>query len=185
MRIGILTLSLHTNYGGILQAYALQTILERMGHEVVVFDTLPRKYPLPPLWKIPFCFAKRMVKKCLGKPVRIFFEHQINVDRRVVTQGIQSFVDSYIHRKVIHSFKELKEKDYDAIVVGSDQVWRASYFSPAWFNRPISEAYLAFAQKWNIKRIAYAASFGLDKWEYSDKETKNVRNFLKNSMLFR
>lgn len=35
MRIGILTLSLHTNYGGILQAYALQTVLERMGHEVV------------------------------------------------------------------------------------------------------------------------------------------------------
>ena len=39
MRIGILTLPLHTNYGGILQAYALQTVLERMGHEVVVFDT--------------------------------------------------------------------------------------------------------------------------------------------------
>lgn len=36
MRIGILTLPLHTNYGGILQAYALQTVLERMGHEVVV-----------------------------------------------------------------------------------------------------------------------------------------------------
>ena len=31
MRIGILTLPLHTNYGGILQAYALQTVLERMG----------------------------------------------------------------------------------------------------------------------------------------------------------
>lgn len=32
----MLTLPLHTNYGGILQAYALQTVLERMGHEVVV-----------------------------------------------------------------------------------------------------------------------------------------------------
>ena len=39
MIIGILTLPLHTNYGGILQAYALQTVLERMGHEVVVIDT--------------------------------------------------------------------------------------------------------------------------------------------------
>lgn len=28
MKIGILTLPLHTNYGGILQAYALQTVLE-------------------------------------------------------------------------------------------------------------------------------------------------------------
>lgn len=39
MRIGILTLPLHTNYGGILQAYALQMVLERMGHEVLVFNT--------------------------------------------------------------------------------------------------------------------------------------------------
>ena len=56
MKIGILTLPLHTNYGGILQAYALQTVLERMGHEVVVFDT-PNEYPLPPLFKLPFCFG--------------------------------------------------------------------------------------------------------------------------------
>lgn len=34
MRIAILTLPLSTNYGGILQAYALQTVLERMGHDV-------------------------------------------------------------------------------------------------------------------------------------------------------
>lgn len=30
MKIGILTLPLHTNYGGILQAYALQIILQRI-----------------------------------------------------------------------------------------------------------------------------------------------------------
>ena len=36
MRIGILTLPLNQNYGGILQAYALQTVLERLGHEVRV-----------------------------------------------------------------------------------------------------------------------------------------------------
>ena len=41
MKIGILTLPLHTNYGGILQAYALQTVLERMGHEVEII-TFPR-----------------------------------------------------------------------------------------------------------------------------------------------
>ena len=36
MKIAILTLPLHTNYGGILQGYALQTILERRGHDVYV-----------------------------------------------------------------------------------------------------------------------------------------------------
>ena len=40
MRITILTLSLHTNYGGILQFYALQTILQRMWHDVKVLTEI-------------------------------------------------------------------------------------------------------------------------------------------------
>lgn len=177
MKIGILTLPLHTNYGGILQAYALQTVLERMGHEVVVFDT-PNEYPLPPLFKLPFCFGKRFVMKCLGKPEKIFIEHHVNLERRVIMQNVQSFVDTYVHRKVIQKFKELQENDYDAIIVGSDQVWRASYFSPGWFHRPVTDAYLAFAKKWRIKRIAYAASFGQEKWEYTDEETADCKKLL-------
>lgn len=38
MRIAIITLPLHINYGGILQAYALQTVLERMGHTVEILQ---------------------------------------------------------------------------------------------------------------------------------------------------
>ena len=47
MEILILTQPLHTNYGGLLQAYALQQILKGMGHDVVT-DRLGvvRKLPL-------------------------------------------------------------------------------------------------------------------------------------------
>lgn len=38
MKIGILTLHSQLNYGGVLQCWALQIALERMGHEVVVLD---------------------------------------------------------------------------------------------------------------------------------------------------
>ena len=41
MRIAILTLPLRLNYGGILQAYALQTVLTRMGHDVKVVYNSP------------------------------------------------------------------------------------------------------------------------------------------------
>ena len=34
MKIAILTLPLHGNYGGIIQNYALQTILSEIGNEV-------------------------------------------------------------------------------------------------------------------------------------------------------
>lgn len=177
MRIGILTLPLHTNYGGILQAYALQTVLERMGHEVVVFDT-PNKAYLPPLWKLPLSMTKRVLLKGLGKVDRIFIEHHLNKTRPVIAQYIQPFIDNHIHRKVIRKFTELKSQDYDAIVVGSDQVWRAIYF-PMWGEKQdIQNAYLSFTEGWNIKRISYAASFGTDDWEYTDEQTLRCKALL-------
>lgn len=176
MRIGILTLPLHTNYGGILQAYALQTVLERMGHEVVVFDT-PNQLSLPPLWKMPLSYAKRAVLKAEGKMNRIFIEQYYNKTRPVIAQNIQPFIDKYIHRKVIKKFSDLQSCDYDAIIVGSDQVWRAIYF-PMWNNSPLSNAYLEFAKGWKIKRISYAASFGTDDWEYTDEQTQKCKKLL-------
>ena len=178
MRIGILTLPLHTNYGGILQAYALQTVLERMGHEVVVFDT-PNKIPLPPLKDIPKCFLKRIVKKLLGRNQKIFYEYYQNKKViPVVSQNTQKFINSYIHRKEIRNFKELDGDSYDAIVVGSDQVWRPLYFVPGWRWQEIENAFLSFASKWNIKRLSYAASFGTEDWEYTDQQTQRCKALL-------
>lgn len=178
MRIGILTLPLHTNYGGILQAYALQTVLERMGHDVVVFDT-PNKSFLPPFWKLPLCLTKRTILKFLGRTSRIFMEHYNNKTRSIIAQKIQPFVDSHVHRKEIRSFKELNQEDYDALVVGSDQVWRIIYFPGLWLGQQIENAYLDFAKQWNIKRIAYAASFGTDNWEYNEEQTVKCGRLLK------
>lgn len=178
MKIGILTLPLHTNYGGILQAYALQTVLERMGHEVVVFDT-PNKCPLPPFKDIPKCFLKRIVKKLLGRNQKIFYEYyQNNKVIPVVSQNTQRFINSYIHRKEIRNFNELDGDSYDAIVVGSDQVWRPLYFVPGWRWQEIENAFLSFACKWKIKRLSYAASFGTDNWEYTDQQTRRCKALL-------
>lgn len=177
MRIGILTLPLHTNYGGILQAYALQTVLERMGHEVVVFDT-PNKMPPPPLWKLPLSFAKRILLKSMGRIDRIFIERYNNRVQPVIAKEIQPFIDEKIHRKVFTKFSKLNACEFDAIVVGSDQVWRSIYFIPMWLGAPMENAYLSFTKGWNIKRISYAASFGTDKWEYNEKQTQHSKKSL-------
>lgn len=63
MKIGILTLPLNLNYGGILQAFALQDVLRSMGHEVYVFDN-----DFVPIYKRPFykqivVYILRFVKK--------------------------------------------------------------------------------------------------------------------------
>ena len=172
MKIGILTLPLHTNYGGILQAYALQTVLERMGHEVVVFDK-PYIYEIP-LWKKCLAYPKRAIcKYVLKRNAIVRWEKVASYNNITVRRNTQKFINKHIHRKEIKNYSELDANDYDAIVVGSDQVWRPKYFGA------IENAFLAFTKKWDIKRIAYAPSFGVDTWEYDNKQTENCKALVK------
>jgi hypothetical protein len=162
MRIGILTLPLHTNYGGILQAYALQTVLERMGHEVKVLDK-PFKLQKLPWWKRPYSYTKRAIKKyLLGEKVLIFQEQNTYQRQATERKFTQPFIDSHIHRFVISHLTDIKPTDFDAIVVGSDQIWRMMYFKGLWSTELASDAFLGFTKDWDIRRISYAASFGVD-----------------------
>lgn len=166
MRIGILTLPLHTNYGGMLQAYALQTVLERMGHEVKLLNRLHYRRLAP--WRLPFAYTKRFIRKyMLRENIHIRQEWYFNRTYPIISQHIRTFVDKYIKCQNINDLTGVQEKDFDAIIVGSDQIWRPSY------NKKIEDAYLGFARRWSIKRIAYAASFGTDEWQYTVKQ-KNI-----------
>lgn len=160
MKIGILTLPLHTNYGGILQAYALQMVLERMGHEVVILDKPFRLYFKLRSKEI----RRRLWKKCRGKwNDRIFREEYAY---SVVSQHTRPFIRKYLHVKEVSDFSKLKQKGIEAIVVGSDQVWRAIW------QPHIEHMFLSFAQEWNICRVSYAASFGTENWEYNEMQTE-------------
>lgn len=171
MRIGIYTLPLHINFGGILQAYALQTILERLGHEVIIIDRPP--CPILNRHKKTFIYAKRFIKKYLLKQnIDIFKEKNYYKTYPAISQNTQKFINRYIHRIVVNDVKELNPGNFDAIVVGSDQIWRAVY------NSRIENSYLLFAKDWTIKRIAYAASFGTDQWEYSSLQTASCASLL-------
>ena len=91
-------------------------------------------------------------------------QNKINIHtNRFIKQNINT-------TKKIKSFSKLtflKKYNFDAYVVGSDQVWRLKY-SPL-----ITNYFLDFIDKnENVKRIAYAASFGVDKWEFSPKLTR-------------
>lgn len=69
----------------------------------------------------------------------------------------------------MHSYEEFVKQaskgKYDAYVVGSDQCWRPCY------NAFLSSMFLDFVQDKQVKRIAYAASFGTDKWEFTPQQT--------------
>lgn len=179
MKIGILTLPLHTNYGGILQAYALQTVLERMGHETIVYqrDIMP-SYKLP-FWKKPLVFIKRILKKFLFNNIPIFLEREKKEEYSLYRQNTNSFIYKNIHICTIDKICDVDLEKIDAIIVGSDQIWRPSYVRILW-KTDIQDAYLNFTSDWSGKRIAYAASFGVSEWEYSEKETKDCGSLIKN-----
>lgn len=91
----------------------------------------------------------------------------------IIRQNTDRFINKYIKRWIVGDFSEIKESDFDAIVVGSDQIWRPKYFSQ------IEHAYLDFTEGWNIKRVAYATSFGTDEWEYNKRQTKTCSQLIK------
>ncbi len=166
LKIGILTLPFNNNYGGYLQAYALLTVLKKMGHDVEIIYRRHNK----PSWKeliIPTC--KNIIKKIIGWNV---FSIIPNNEKVFLAKGaaMLTFVNKYIvpRTKPIYSTKALKKQitdKYDVIIVGSDQVWRPEYVPN------IEDYFLTFLSD-NTKRIAYAASFGTDQPEYSEEEKK-------------
>lgn len=166
MRIAIITLPLHGNYGGILQNYALQTVLKRMGHtvETVAF---PRELKQP-LWRKSLAYGKRLIRKFVfRKNVHIFYEQWYNATQPLLLRNVWKFVDNQIVTRTVSRFTNIHEGDYDAFVVGSDQIWR-----PIYSYKPITDAYLSFAKDWkDVRRIAYAISFGTAEWEYTPGQT--------------
>ena len=182
MEILILTQPLHTTYGGLLQAYALQQILKGMGHDVVT-DRLGVVRKLP-LWNRALRFLYHAVQFCILKNYRYYPYRYLFVSfdkeskaKRSISINTDRFVNTHIdtidlltrsNESVIDAVRQ-----FDAIVVGSDQVWRATMSD-------IPTYFLSFTKAINVKRIAYAASFGTDDLnEYSKMDMKIASESIK------
>lgn len=167
---------LHTNFGGVLQAYSLQTILERMGHEVIVLDK-DRDVRLS-LFRQSLLYIKFLCLKFIfGCNVSYKSPQSINQERSEREQNIRGFIKKYIHTLVVRKIDCFAFNEMDAVFVGSDQVWRPFYFTTQWETN-IREAYLYSLKEPFVKRIAYAVSFGTNEWEYSKKETRECSKLL-------
>ena len=164
MKIGILTQPLHTNYGGLLQAFALQKYLRNMGHEALTVD-YSRK---PRAWLFPYRLARRCVAKFILRRKIALFSKSLSPS---AGKNTQRFVEENIRttKKIWAPAREgdFSEYGFDAFVVGSDQTWRPAYspYMPTFFLDCLGEDK-------KIRRIAYASSFGKDEWEFTPEMTK-------------
>lgn len=170
MKVGIVTQPLYANYGGILQNYALQQVLKRMGHEPVTLDYMPSlsfgRYLLY-AGKTLLCSFSPSKRHPL-KPFSHFLKRP---------SEIKSFVEGNITlTRTIPGYTEriLKKNGIEALIVGSDQVWRYAYNS-----HYLEDMYLAFAKDYDCPKVAYAASFGVEKWDYPEDKTEEARTLIK------
>ena len=148
MNVGILTTHDSTNYGAILQAYALSQVLQGLGNNVYVIDR--RRSPQGE-------FLKRYLNEPARKRIRRYFSFAggwIDSFRRFRTKR---FIQKSIQLTPYH-FHDWRNAPtnlgLDAIVIGSDQVWNPK------LNNPLD--YLPGRIPTQVPCISYAASIGLE-----------------------
>lgn len=139
MRIGILTFHCAHNYGAVLQAYALQEYLSSIGHDVQIIDYRP-DYLVK-----PYAISgerKSFLERVMDLPIAS--------QKRKRHERFEDFISERLNCSTRALNREQLVQDYDAYVVGSDQVWNLRiigddriYFGD--FPRAESSALIAYA----------------------------------------
>lgn len=183
MNIGISTVHYAHNYGAMLQGYALKTILEQMGHNVVMVEkrtvALTKWSPRP--------LTKCSLKEILLYP-KYLYKWYLPVYRtkKKRERNFEKFLWTYLNDKPYNGEK------LDAIIYGSDQIWsKYKYgFDEIWWGLKDSNT---------GKRISYAVSMGVLEIEEEDEafvknalarfaavsvREKNLQNYLNARHLF-
>lgn len=175
MKIGIITLPFNWNYGGILQTYALQVVLKELGHEAV---TINRNTVLMSFKMKVLSFVRRLILKVIFRKDVVVRTWPTKSEEKLIRKHTDRFITENITTTELfrseRDFNNISKYNFKAFITGSDQVWRPKY-SPVLENQ-----FLGFLDKDSkTKRIAYAASFGVDNWEYDVKQTKSCRHLAK------
>lgn len=164
-KIGILSLYYDNgNYGGLLQAYALEKAINNLGFscEQICYDYKHGKNRMPSVsrkqklseWGIPFllfiCYNR--INKLLHKNNKNI--HSSPNDERIElrTKAFKNFEQNEInHSQLVYTDDNIADTNeiYDGFVCGSDQIWNPYHITDTFM--------LGFAEENKIK-ISYAAS---------------------------
>lgn len=155
MKIGIITISEHNNYGNRLQNYALQRFLLNYVDNVDTIWWCKDNYLLNKKISI-----KMVVKYLLNyKGARSYIKNKYVKDC-IREYNIKKFSDKYISIKYDYKINKDLSEIYNFFFVGSDQVWNPNFWA-GWDSlvNTINAVFLKFVPK--EKRIAYAASIAI------------------------
>lgn len=143
LRIGTITFHWASNYGAVLQAYALQQYLIKHGYQTEIVDYRPMR--------VIFIQNVKMLLK--HDIVTYSKEYNLNLFRK---KELRLSPTKYRNQKeLIRAFQ-----NYQVLITGSDQIWNEG-FTLGGEGKP-TLSYFLYGANDNCKRIAYAVSFGTE-----------------------
>ena len=154
--VGILSLPYDANYGWALQHFALYKTLELLGYEPI---SVCRKWDHMGHRSNLYHIKKAIYYSILSRNIYAFYKTHI-ANRTEVFDSKESL-------------DGISRYDFDAIVVGSDQVWRTEFTKLAGNN-----FFLDFVNSKDMTKLSYAASFGVDEWLEDADRTSLVKKLL-------
>ena len=175
-RVVIITFPIGENYGGIIQAFALQSAIDSLGKDALVADFVFNKSSLVRRILSLFLILRANLFRKAGM---YYITPQARLDAQ--QQNTKLFKQKYIKTtaslNMYSDFRKMRELNPDAYVVGSDQVWKP-YCRFSW--SPCGVFLLAFLKKTDCaKRVAYAVSFAVDRIKLAFWERGRVLRLLK------
>lgn len=177
MKICVITLHTVNNYGSVLQTYATNYILEKMGHQVIFVDYWRKNNTIDSridnllnksyLHKFSFLWKRNnIIKKTISFLLKQFSKKRNRSTRSFIKKNIKL-------TRPYYSFTDLLKSPplADIYVTGSDQVWNSIW------NEGIEKPYYLEFAPTGKKRIAFAASIGMN--EIPENEVMEMKEMLK------
>lgn len=167
MKIGLITFHFAYNYGAVLQAWAMQTHLESLGHEVLIIDYRPQyhteRYGVTRSLRVTarnlnIKYPKRYLRIAKGVLGTALENLQLYDTRKNKRELFEGFINENLKTtSACYTLNDIEHvaNQFDMLIAGSDQIWNASLT-----NRAFDDAYFLQFGKSDCKRIIYATSIG-------------------------
>lgn len=155
MRIGILTFFESDNYGTVLQAYALQDYLAKLGHQPVLIQLKRNIHVASGHYKSPMRVYTLLQRAWIHTVLKKYADCE-----KIKKERFAQFRDCFLNRteKIYENGQALLQdiSHFDLIISGGDQIWNP-------YHKVFSMNYMCNFLPDNFCRISYGSSFGVDR----------------------
>ncbi len=164
-RVGIITFHHSYNCGSMLQAFALQTVIDRMGHEARIINLSN-----PGQRRLYSVLPKPSSIKSLVKDI-VLLPHYERIRRNFLLYEDFMARNLHLDGPLVSDSRLLSDKGLDIVVAGSDQVW----------NTTIEDGDDAYFLPWvtDARKVAYSPSFGAKNLLVHSREPERYRDYIK------